>query len=125
MSLIKTRFRSADQPCSFDGFLYALDNGAPAFAGAPRTLRDHVSRRSFGDFGTILMTEKPGAADLADRVRRLRAIDATMREDVPLRAHPDQTADDRRFQFATAITAIAIIGWLAIGVLISAFAERL
>ena len=125
MSLSETRFRSAGQPCSFDHFLKVLDNPTSAFAGIPRTLRDNVGCRSFGNFGTILLAEKPGPTDLSDRVRRLRAIDATRREDIPLRAHPDQTADDRRFQFATACTAIVIIGWIVFGVLIAAFAGKL
>ncbi|WP_231420897.1 hypothetical protein [Sphingomonas sp. Leaf205] len=121
-----TTTREIERPCSFDRFLSSLGY-LPAVASRPipRTLRDHVGARQFGDFGIVLLAEKPATTDLSDRVQRWRVIDAAAREDMPLREHPDQTADDRRFQFLTAGTAVVIIGWIVFGVLIAAFAGNL
>lgn len=121
-----TKLQLIEPPCSFAVFLDTLGNPPPVLAGRiPPTLRDQVGYRQFGDFGTVLLAEKPATADLSDRVERWRVIDAAAREDMPLREHADQTADDRRFQFATAFTAIVIIGWIVFGVLIAAFAGEL
>lgn len=109
MSLIDTRPSPAEQACSFGHFLVALNNPAPAFAGMPRTLRDHIGARQFGDFGTVLMAERPASHDLSKRVERWRGYDAGRRADLPLRAHPDQIADDRRFNRLFVVTPIAIM----------------
>ena len=122
--LIDIRSKRAEHSCSFGVFLAALDNPLPAFTSAPRTLR-HVGHRSFGNFGTVLLAEKPATADLSDRVQRWRAIDASTREDAHLQAHADQTADDRRFRFFVAMTAAVIIGWLTLGISVAAFAGKL
>lgn len=121
-----TTTREIERPCSFDRFLSSLGY-PPAVASRPipRTLRDLVGARQFGDSSTVLLAEKPTTADLSDRVQRWRVIDAAAREDMPLREHPDQTADDRRFQFLTAATAIVIIGWIVVGVLITTFTGKL
>jgi len=121
--LIDIRCKRAEQSCSFGVFLVALDNPLPAFTSAPRTLR-HVGHRSFGNFGTVLLAEKPATADLSDRVQRWRAIDASTREDAPLQAQADQTAD-RGFRFFVAMTAAVIIGWLTLGISLAAFAGKL
>lgn len=89
----------------------------------PQTLRTHIGTRRFGDFGTVLMAEKPASADLSERVARWRAAEVS--EDLPLRAHPDQSADDRRFQFAVAVTTTAFGGWIIIGVAAAALAGKL
>lgn len=99
--------------CSFDTFLSSLGSPAPAFASTPQTLRDHIGARQFGNFGTVLMAEQPASADLSNLVARWRAAD--VRKDLPLRAHPDQTADDRRFNFLFVATPIAIMMWVVIG----------
>lgn len=125
MSIIDTDRMRAQRPCTFPEFLTALNNPAPVFTSVPRTLRDHVGYRQFGDFGTVLLAEQPATKDLSDRVQRWRVTDAAAREDMPLREHPDQTADDRRFRFVIAITAAVIISWIAFGVLIAAFAGEL
>jgi len=121
-----TTTRRIERPCSFDQFLSSLGY-QPAIASRPipRTLRDLVGARLFGDSGTVLLADKPTTADLSDRVQRWRVIDAAAREDMPLREHPDQTADDRRFQFLTAGTAVVIFGWIVFGVLVAAFAGNL
>lgn len=110
--------------------------GADAFAFArlsdtleprptPRSLRQHVGAREFGDFGTFLMADKPATADLSDRVARWRTIDASARQDIPLRAHPDQSADDRRFRFAVSVTTIVFSAWIFIGVVATALTGKL
>ncbi|MEG3084847.1 hypothetical protein U1707_14435 [Sphingomonas sp. PB2P12] len=103
-----TKPRPTEPACSFETFLSALNNSAPAFAGTPRTLRSHVGARQFGDFGTVLMAERPASFDLSKRVERWRGIDMA-REDLPLRAHPDQTADDRRFNVLFVLTPAMIL----------------
>lgn len=117
MSLIDIRSRSAEQPCSFDVFLAVLDSPAQAFACVPRTLRDHVQARPFGDFGAVLMAERPASHDLSKRVERWRGYDAGRGEDLPLRPHPDQIADDRRFTFLFVVTPIAIMLCILIGLI--------
>lgn len=112
-----TKLRPTEQGCSFDIFLAVLDNPAPVFAVTPRTLRDHVGSRQFGDFGAVLMAERPASADLSDRVARWRATE--VREDLPLRAHADQSADDRRLRFAVTVTACTLSGGIAIGLAVA------
>jgi hypothetical protein len=118
--------RKIERPCSFDHFLNVLGH-QPVLASPQilRGLRDQIGARQFGDFGAVLMAERPASADLSDRVARWREIERDSREDVPLRAHPDQTADNRRFQFAVAITAIVVLGWIAVGVAMAALSGRL
>ncbi len=121
-----TKLRSSERPCSFDHFLKALGHQpATALQPIPRTLRDHIGAREFGDFGAFLMTDKPATADLSDRVARWRTIDASARQDLPLRAHPDQSADDRRFRFAVSVTTIVFSGWIFIGVVAAALSGKL
>lgn len=110
-----TKPRPNEPTCSFGTFRSALNNPAPAFAGPPRTLRDHIGRREFGDFGAVLMAERPASADLSKRVLRWREMDAAPREDLPLRAHPDQTAEDRRFYALYVVAPLAILIWILIG----------
>lgn len=117
--------RLIEQPCSFDAFLSACGNPMPAFAGVPRTLRDHIGQRDLGDFGTVLMAERPVSDDLSAHVARWRASNAAHREDLLLRAHPDQTAEDRRLRFGVAVTTIVFSGWVIIGVIAAAFAGKL
>lgn len=112
-----TKPRPTEPACSLVIFLSALNNPAPAFAGPPRTLRDHIRRREFGDFGPVLMAERPASANLSERVLRWRAMDATPREDLPLRAHPDQTAEDRRFNLLFVATPLAIMILVLTGLL--------
>lgn len=112
-----TKPRPTEPACSFGTFLSALNNPTPAFAGPPRTLRDHIGQREFGDFGTVLMAERPASADLSKHVLRWREMDATPREDLPLRAHPDQTAEDRRFNFLFVVTPTAIMLWILMGLM--------
>lgn len=119
-----TKARAIERPCSFDQFLNVLGHQpALALPPIPRSLRSHIGARELGEFGTVLMAEKPASADLSDRVARWRAAEA--REDLPLRAHPDQTADDRRFRFALAVTTIVFSGWVIIGVVAAGLAGKL
>lgn len=121
-----TKLRSSERPCSFDHFLHALGHQpAPALRPIPRTIRQHVGARALGDFGAVLLAEKPASADLSVRVARWRTIDAAARQDLPLRAHPDQSADDRRFRFAVSITTLAFGSWIVIGVVAAALAGKL
>lgn len=98
----------SETACSFDIFVSALDNPAPAFAGMPRTLRDHIGAREFGDFGTVLMAERPASADLTTTVERWRDADVKARADLLL-PHPDQIAEDRRFNNLFVITPMLIV----------------
>ena len=119
-----TKARPTERPCSLDTFMHALGHQpAPVLASIPQTLRRPVGARQFGDFGTVLMAEKPAASDLSDCVARGRA--AEVREDLPLRAHPDQIADDRRFRFAASVTTIVFSSWIVIGVVAAALAGKL
>lgn len=121
MSLIDTPIRPLERPCSLDRFMHALGHQpVPAVAQIPQTLRSHLGARQFGDFGTVLLAERPASSDLSKRVERWRDVEAAAREDLPLRAHPDQTAEDRRFNFLFVATPIAIMIWVVIG-LISAY----
>ncbi|RYG93424.1 MAG: hypothetical protein EON58_18360, partial [Alphaproteobacteria bacterium] len=84
-----TKARPVERPCSLDKFMHALGHQpAPALPPIPQTLRSHIGARQFGDFGTVLMAERPASVDLFKRVERWRGIDMA-REDLPLRAHPD------------------------------------
>lgn len=118
--------RQIERPCSFDQFLNVLGH-QPAFASSPipQTLRDHIGRREFGDFGTVLMAERPASADLSDRVARWREVGRDIREDLPLRANADQTADDRRLKFAIAMTSTLIGGWIIVSVVVAALDGKL
>lgn len=102
-----TKPNPTEPTCSFNTFLSALDNPAPAFAGIPRNLRDHISQRELGDFGTVLIADRPVSDDLSAHVARWRASDSARREDAPLRPHPDQSAEDRRFDLLFVLTPIA------------------
>lgn len=115
LSIIETDRMHAQRPCTFPEFLTALNNPAPLFTSVPRTLRDHVGYRSFGDFGAVLMADRPASADLSDRVARWRS--AERRDDLTLRAHPDQTAEDRQFDFLFVVTPIAIMLLVLIGLM--------
>ena len=117
-SNIRPVHSAPDQPCTFTDFLDALGNPSPALAGGPpQTIRAHVGSRQFGDFSTVLMAEKPASADLSAHVARWRATDRTRREDLPLHAHPDQVAEDRRFNFLFVAAPIAIMLWVLIGLM--------
>ncbi|VVT20491.1 hypothetical protein SPHINGO391_470075 [Sphingomonas aurantiaca] len=118
-----TTARQIERPCSFDRFLSVLNNPAPAFAVAPRTLRDHVSYRDFGDFGGVLLAERPASTELSDRVARWRTVEA--REDLPLHVHPDQSADDRRHRFAFTVTSLTLASWIIIGLVAAAASGKL
>lgn len=115
MSLIETPSRSIERTCSFERCAQAPANPAPAFSGVPRTLRDHVGQREFGDFGAFLMAKRPASADLSNHVARWRAAEAG--DDLPLRAQPDHTAEDRRFNFLFVTTPIAIMLWVLLGLM--------
>jgi hypothetical protein len=119
--------RPVERPCSLDTFMHALGHQpASALAGGPpQTIRALVGSRQFGDFGTVLMAEKPVSADLSAHVARWRATDRARRDDLPLRAHPDQTADSRRLEFALAVTAGTFGGWIILGVIAAAIAGKL
>ena len=118
-----TRVRPAEPPCSLDTFMHALGHQpAPALASIPQTLRSHIGARQFGDFGTVLMAELPASIDLSKRVERLRGYGAAAREDLPLRAHPDYTAENRRLRFAISVTTIVFSGWIIAGVIAAALA---
>lgn len=115
-----TKARPVERPCSLDTFMHALGHQpAPALPPIPQTLRSHIGARQFGDFGTVLMAERPASVDLSKRVERWRGIDMA-REDLPLRAHPDQTAEDRRFNALFVATPVAIMLLVVTG-LISAW----
>jgi hypothetical protein len=104
-----TKPRPTELACSFTTFLSALDNPAPAFVGIPRSLRDHIGQRELGDFGAVLLAERPVSDDLSAHVARWRASDAARRDDAYLRPHPDQIADDRRFNILFVLTPMAIM----------------
>lgn len=112
-----TKARPVERPCSPIPFMHALGH-QPALAPSliPQTLRAHIGARRFGDFGTVLMAEQPASYDLSKRVERWRGIDMA-REDLPLRPHPDQAAEDRRFNILFVVTPIAIMIWVLIGLL--------
>jgi hypothetical protein len=74
----------------------------------PRTLRDHIGARELGDFGTVLMAERPASADLTRNVERWRASDVTSPADL-LRPHPDQIAEDRRFNLLFVLIPMMIV----------------
>ena len=114
-----TKARPVQRPCSLDTFMHALGHQpASALAGGPpQTVRALVGSRQFGDFGTVLMAEKPASADLSAHVARWRATDRARREDLPLHAHPDQVAEDRRFSFLFVAAPIAIMLWVLIGLM--------
>jgi hypothetical protein len=109
--------RSGDVvPCSFERFVDALSTDVvderPRATG---TIRPHFGVREFGQFSTVL-AEARASLGMEARVHRWRERDAEQREDVPLRSHPDQSADDRRLLFAVTITAATLFAWILIGV---------
>lgn len=113
-----TKARLVEQPCSLNTFLHARGHQpAPALPSIPQTLRSHIGSRQSGDFGTVLMAERPASADLSDRVARWCAIDAATGEDLPLRAHSDHAAEDRRFNILFVATPVAIMSWVIIGLI--------
>lgn len=125
-----TKARPVERTCSLNTFMHALGHQpAPATATAtatatiPRTLLSRVGARRFGDFGTVLLAERPASSDLSDRVARWRASE--IREDLPLRGHSDQTADDRRFRFAVSVTTIVFSGWIVLGIAVAALTGKL
>ncbi|PZO77059.1 MAG: hypothetical protein DI640_01365 [Sphingomonas taxi] len=119
-----TNVQQVEAPSSFADCFDILGDPAPALAGRiPQTLRGHVSARPFGDFGTVLLAQKPASSDLSDRVVRWRAGD--VRGDLPLRAHSDQSADDRRLRFAISVTAVVFSGWIIVGVIAAALSGKL
>lgn len=124
--LTDTIAREIERPCSFEHVLNVLGH-QPALASAqmPRSLRDHIGAREFGDFGAVLIAERPASADLSDRVARWREVGRDIREDLPLRANADQTADDRRLKFAIAMTSILIGGWIIVSVVVAALDGKL
>ncbi len=114
-----TKPRSIEHGCSFDLFLSTLNNPAPAFAGPPQTLRDHIGKREFGDFGAVLLANRPPSGDLSNRVKRLRGLDVAPRDELPLHAHPDQIAEDRRFNYLFVVTPLAIMIWVLAGLIVA------
>jgi hypothetical protein len=117
--------RETDTTCSFPVFLAALDNPAPSFAGPPRTLRDHIGSREFGDFGAVLLTNRPPSAGLSDRVAKWRTIEGATQHDTPIQPHPDHAAEDRRFSLLFVATPVAIMILVVIGLAAAAFAGKL
>lgn len=117
--------RETETTCPFPVFLAALNNPAPSFAGPPRTLRDHIGRREFGDFGTVLLAKRPPSADLSDRVAKWRTIECATQHDTPIQPHPDHTAEDRKFSLLFVATPVAITIWVVIGLAAAAFAGKL
>jgi hypothetical protein len=114
--LANNTVRQSQAACPFPVFLDALDNPAPSFAGPPRTLRDPIGKREFGDFGAVLMANRPPTTDLTERVAKWRTIDAAT-HDTPLLPHPDHTTEDRRFSLLFLATPAAIILWVIIGLI--------
>ena len=112
-----TKPRPTEPACSFDVFLSALDHPAPALAGIPQTLRSHIRQREFENFGTVLMAERPASDDLSVHVARWRAPDSERRDDVFLRPHPGQAAEDRRFDLLFVLTPIAIMLMMLVGLI--------
>lgn len=117
--------RETNTACPFPVFLAALDNPAPSFAGPPRTLRDHIGHREFGDFGAVLMANRPPTADLSDRVAKWRTIEGATQHDTPIQPHPDHVAEDRRFSLLFIATPTAIMIWVVIGLVAAACAGKL
>lgn len=121
-----TKLRSSERPCSFDHFLHALSHQpAPALRNIPRTLRHHVGAREFGDFGAVLMAEKPASADLSDRVARWRTVERSTRQDLPLHGPVDHSASDRLFNLIFLATPAAIMVWVVLGLIAAALAGKL
>jgi hypothetical protein len=112
-----TKARQPEAACPFPVFLAALDNPAPSFASPPRTLRDHIGKREFGDFGTVLMANRPPATDLTDRVAKWRAIEAAKQHGLPLHTNLDHAAEDRRFNLLFVVTPTAIMVWVLVGLM--------
>ena len=118
--------KASERPCSFDRFLHTLGHQpAPALRPIPRTLRHHVGAREFGDFGTVLMAEKPASADLSDRVARWRTVERSTRQDLPLHGPVDHSASDRLFNLIFLATLAAIIVWVVLGLIAAALAGKL
>jgi len=102
--------------CSLERFFDALGHDVGnAQLHTPRTIRPHFGAREFGQFSTVL-AEAPASLGMQARVHRWRERDAGQREDLPLRSHPDQSADDRCLLFAVTVTAATLIWWILIGV---------
>jgi len=112
-----TKPRPTEPACSFTTFLSVLDNPTPAFAGIPRTLRDHIGQRELCDFGTVLLAKRPVSDDLSAHVARWRASDSARRDDASLRPHPDQRAEDRRFDLLFVLIPIAIMLMMLVGLI--------
>ena len=113
-----TKAWPAEWPCSLGTFMQTLGHEpAPALASIPQTLRSHIGARQFGDFGTVLMAERPASADLSNRVERWRVVEVATDEDLPLHGQPDQTAEDRRFDFLFVVTPILIMLLVLIGLI--------
>ena len=113
-----TKARLAEWPCLLGTFMQALGHEpAPALTSIPQTLRSHIGARQFGDFGTVLMAERPASADLSNRVERWRVVEVAVHEDLPLHGHPDQTAEDHRFDLLFVATPIAIMLLVLIGLM--------
>lgn len=123
--LANITIRETDTACPFPVFLAALDNPAPSFAGPPRTLRNHIGRREFGDFGAVLMANRPPSADLSDRVAKWRTTESSEQHNAPLHPHPDHAAEDRRFSLLFVATPVAIMIWVVIGLVAAACAGKL
>lgn len=83
----------------------------------PQTLRHHIRARELGDFGAVLMADRPVSDDLSARVERWRTIDAAYRDDLPLRSHPDRAAEDRNFNFIFVALPVAIMVWIVAGLI--------
>jgi hypothetical protein len=121
-----TKARPVERPCSLDTFMHALGHQpAPALPPIPQTLRNHMGAREFGDFGAVLMAEKPASADLSDRVARWRTVESSARQDLPLRGTANHSASDRLFNLIFLATPAAIMIWVIIGVIGAALAGKL
>lgn len=117
-----TKARLVERPCSLNQFKYVLGHQpAPDAPQIPQTLRSHIGARQFGDFGTVLMAERPASADLSDRVERWRGVEAGTRDELPLRAHPHQTAEEHRFNVLFVVTPILIVCWVILGLIAAWF----
>jgi hypothetical protein len=121
-----TKLRSSERPCSFDHFLHSLGHTpAPALRPIPRTLRHHIGAREFGDFGAVLMAEKPASDDLSDRVAHWRTVERSTRQDLPLHGSVDHSASDRLFNLIFLATPAAIMIWVVVGLVVAALAGKL
>lgn len=78
-----TKPRPTEHACSFDTFLSALDNPAPAFVGEPRTLRNHVGERRLDAPLAVAVKAKRAPALGSDRALQSRIYVVPTSENAP------------------------------------------